>query len=871
MAGGTLDLVEGHSFLDGARVVRIDKVNGVDFIAALAQTWRDGSVAMPIEPDAPDPDIGLPIAQRIHVSPGGGWLRPELPTRDPDEPALIAFTSGTTGKPKAILLSHGALDDVTGRLVEVMKLDDSIREYVGVPVTFSFGAGRIRAIAAVGGEAYIPDAGFRPDQIAQMLAAGEINALSAVPSMLRLILAQPRLFKDSGPSLRWIEIGSQYMSGAEKKALRELFPNARIVQHYGLTEASRSTFLVVSEASDEALESVGTATGRVETRVANDGLIWIRGAHTASGRIIAGRLEPLVDAEGWLPTADLGRLDDGLLSYLGRADDVANIAGIKVSADHFEQTLLERLGEAGGNIAVAVQADSLRGERLCVATLAGLDRKHIEAAARGLASEHGLGAADISFAEVPSIPRTETGKIQRSQLAKLIDEPTIVSEATSGPSGGAEAELAAIWREILGVSEIGPDDSFFDVGGDSLSAVTVALRAEQAGLPADVLHRMFEGHSLREIAAGISGDRPAATPATRRAQISNAINATRGMLVLMVIGAHWLPFFYDRMGETGATLRHWLGPVFHIGTPGFAIVFGIGLAFFYRPLMERAPASFRKKLASNTKLLAAGVALQGAVLLLELLVRDGGLGPIYPEQMFYSVLLFYLLMIPTVGLWLRVIYSSTGPALNALLVAAASALVWTLFQAVWRLDGGDGWIRLFQHMVIAPYAYPLLLSAVCVGASIGIWAAGRFEEARFANLAAKLGLTLLLVGIPGVALLTPGWWSMAQTPAAFPAYAGAVVLLLAGMTTMVERDVLRVPVRLLAVTGLLAFPAFVGHGIVIPMVHVLEELAVPYPIALGSPLALFLAAAFVAVRKLYTMLFGSMDSTRQTVSEPFGV
>ena len=850
--------------------MRIDKVNGIGFVEALAEAWRAGSVAMPVDPEARDPDIGLPIAERVHVSPGGGWMRPEMPTRDPDEPALIAFTSGTTGAPKAILLSHRALGDVTTRLVEIMQLDASVREYVGVPVTFSFGAGRIRAIAAVGGEAYLPEGGFRPDQIAQMLGAGEINALSAVPSMLRLILAQDGLFRDAGPKLRWIEIGSQYMSGAEKRALRELFPNARIVQHYGLTEASRSTFLVVSEASDEALESVGTATGSVETRVADDGLIWIRGAHTASGRIVAGRLEPLVEAEGWLPTADLGRIEDGLVYYLGRADDVANIAGIKVSADHFEQSLLERLGDAASNIAVAVQPDSLRGQRLCVAVLAGFDRNRVETAGRGLAAEYGLGAADISFAEVSSIPRTETGKIQRSQLAKLIDEPTIVTEATAANPVGTEAELAAIWRDILGVSDISPDDNFFDVGGDSLSAVTVALRAEQAGLPADVLHRMFEGHSLREIAAGISGGRPVATPATRRAQVSNSINATRGILVLMVIGAHWLPFIYDRMGETGATVRHWLGPVFHIGTPGFAIIFGLGLAFFYRPLMERSPASFRKKLASNTKLLAAGVILQGAVLLLELLVRDGRLGPIYPEQMFYSVLLFYLLMIPTVGLWLRVIYRGRVPALNALLVAGAGALVWMYFGAAWPLDEGPGWQRLLQHMLVAPYAYPLLLSAVCVGAAIGIWAVAHFEEQRFASLAAKLGLVLLAVGIPGVAIFTPGWWSMAQTPAAFPAYAGAVVLLLAGTTVLVERDLLRFPVRLLAVIGLLAFPAFVGHGIVIPLVHVLEELAIPYAIALGVPVALFLAASFVAVRKLYTMLFGTMGSSQRALGEPFG-
>ena len=154
---------------------------------------------------------------------------------------------------------------------------------------------------------------------------------------------------------------------------------------------------------------------------------------------------------------------------------------------------------------------------------------------------------------------------------------------------------------------------------------------------------------------------------------------------------------------------------------------------------------------------------------------------------------------------------------------------------------------------------------------MGVWAVAHFEENRFAALAAKLGLVLLVGGIAGVAVLTPGWWSMAQTPAAFPAYAGAVALILAGMTALVERGLFRGPVRLLAVIGLLAFPAFVGHGIVIPLVHVLEELAVPYLVALGVPLALFLGGAFVAVRKLYGMLFGSTAREQSALGEPFGV
>ena len=853
--------------------MRIDKVSSAGFVDALASVWRTGSVALPLDPDARSPDIGVTIADHMRVSPGGGWIHPVMPTCDPEAPALISFTSGTTGEPKAILLSHGALNDVTRRLVEVMQMDPTIREYVGVPVTFSFGAGRIRAIAEVGGEAFIPEGGFRPDEIARMLVAGEINALSAVPSMLRVVLAQPALFEAAGSALRWIEIGSQYMPAAEKTALRELFPNARIVQHYGLTEASRSTFLVASEAQGEYLETVGEATGSVALRINSDGTISIRGDHTAMGQIVEGELRPLVDSEGWLRTSDLGRLEAGKLSYLGRSDDVANIAGIKVSADHFEQGLLRRLGTGVDYIAVAIGEDQLRGQRLIVAMTPSGDRDLVERVTRAAAAEHGLGAADVRIADVQAIPRTDTGKIQRGLLASMIDEPLpAASEPAAEGANSAEVELAAIWREILGVSEINPDDSFFDVGGDSLSAVTVALRAEQAGLSSDVLHRMFEGHSLREIAAGAAlGRSTLQTPSTRRAQLSNAINSTRGILVLMVIGAHWLPFLYDRMGDAGNALRHWLAPVFHIGTPGFAIIFGIGLVFFYRPLMVRSEDSFRKKLGSNTKLLAAGVLIQAAVLLLELLVVDGGLGPIYPERLFYSVLLFYLLMIPTAGIWLRLIYSGRSPAMNALIVAVWAALVWAFFGVTWPLGEGSGWIRLIQHMLVAPYAYPLLLSAVCAGASVGVWVTERHSDPRFTQRCATIGALLLAGGAVAVALFTAGWWVVAQTPAAFPAYAGAVMLMLAAMTAVIERDHLRKPVRLLAAIGLLAFPAFVGHGIVIPLVHVLDAQPIPYAVALAVPLAAFLFIAFLAVRKLYSMLFGASVRRDAVTGRQFGI
>ena len=194
---------------------------------------------------------GIEVDQCLEPAPRFGWFSEKHDLIREDLPAQVSFTSGTEGRPKAIVLSYSNLADTAGRIIQAMGMTSEIREYVGVPVTYSFGMGRFRAISAVGGKAFLSARGFDPLELARMLAAGEVNALSAVPTLLRILLDSPDVIGEAGKKLRWMEIGSQYMSADEKRRVREMFPEARIIQHYGLTEASRSTFLDVSDASGE--------------------------------------------------------------------------------------------------------------------------------------------------------------------------------------------------------------------------------------------------------------------------------------------------------------------------------------------------------------------------------------------------------------------------------------------------------------------------------------------------------------------------------------------------------------------------------------------------------------------------------------------
>lgn len=321
-------------------VVGLVSKNSPDYVRRFLQLASEGKVVVPLRSKGDTLRIQA-CGIRDIVEPGddSGWLSDAMPLSSGPQIAQVAFTSGTEGEAKGILLTHANLTSTVSRLLEKMRMDGSIREYVGVPVYHSFGFARCRAVLAAGGAVYIPAAGFNIQEIVRMLQNDEINSISAVPSLWRMVLKFRDSFSAVGRKVKWIEIGSQPMGRDEKAAMLELFPNATIVQHYGLTEASRATFLELRRATLEELDSVGEPNGDIEIGIAADGRVRIRGSNVAHEMLRNGNRVSLVDAEGWLVTSDLGEIRDGKLYYLGRADDVINVGGIKVAPEEIERKI----------------------------------------------------------------------------------------------------------------------------------------------------------------------------------------------------------------------------------------------------------------------------------------------------------------------------------------------------------------------------------------------------------------------------------------------------------------------------------------------------------------------------------------------------
>lgn len=412
---------------------------------------------------------------------GTGWIGEGHDVVHEPGPAQISFTSGTTGRPKGIVLDHGALADTVERLNAVMEVNAGICEYVGVPASFSFGLGRFRAVAAAGGRAFVPAHGFDPAEIGRMLHDGEINALSAVPTLLRLLMARPETIGRAGDRMRWIEIGSQHMTRAEKETLKRLFPAARIVQHYGLTEASRTTFLDISRTEGRALESVGRPYGATEIALAPDERIRIRGPHVARRWLDQDGDHPLLDEDGWLTTNDLGAIEDGALFFRGRADDLINCGGVKLVPDLVEERLRSVMAVSRG-IAVARVPDAMRGDGVLVAWEDDLaiDAQAVRSAAKQVLGGFGLSPGNsLHLTHVPALPVTPTGKVQRGALARMADEMgALAPPPHEADDGRGETDAASSLRgeiaQMLGRGSVPDDASFVSLGGDSLSYVQVA-------------------------------------------------------------------------------------------------------------------------------------------------------------------------------------------------------------------------------------------------------------------------------------------------------------------------------------------------------------------------------------------------------------
>jgi len=426
-----------------------------------------------------------------------------------------------------------------------------------------------------------------------------------------------------------------------------------------------------------------------------------------------------------------------------------------------------------------------------------------------------------------------------------------------------ERELLDIWKEILGTQDISLQDSFYDLGGDSVTALTVVVRMSRAGIDMAVCRRIFRGATIKELAATIDPSTGATSAPKTGEKASVAylstlmVNALRGLLVLSVVLGHWSPGAIERLPFL-EPLKPFLSSFFSFGTPGFAIAFGLGYGYLYLAKFSENPSRMRNTARLATMMIAAGVMV--LAILRPLSGEVSADSNVFVH--FYSALTFYLLAVPTMPLWFSLI--SRAREDRRISVALACSVGLFILSVVLRDVIGpkqpDGFLRLVRLMAVAKYNYFSMMSGTMAGVAVGYFVrtrstlpgalsklawAGVCAFATALGIATYLGETHLLTEWP--APLT-GWkWLM---------YFGVIQMLMAGLLRLrdgytTRRKGARRVVEAFATVGQLALPFFVFHEAIVPLTRVLRRVGAGGGIATAISLGLFAVGTWAMVRKVH--------------------
>ena len=388
---------------------------------------------------------GLSLISRAEFLVADGPAAP-LGDGDPEDPAVLLFTSGTTGEPKAAVLRHRHLTSYVLETVEFMGADPDDAALVSVPPYHIAGIAAVLSSVWSGRRlVYLPQ--FSAEAWVDLAAAQAVTHAMVVPTMLGRILEVLVERHEQLPALRHLSYGGGRMPMALVERALEQLPHVGLVNAYGLTETSSTIAVLGPEDHREAiasndpevrhrLGSVGRPlpTLSVEIRdplgvpveAGTHGEIWVRGDQV-SGEYL-GR-SSAVSADGWLATNDGGWLDqEGFLFVEGRLDDVIVRGGENLSPGEIEEVLLlhpavadaavfgvpdEEWGEAVAAVIVLVEPGHAGETAIDQAALEAVD----EAALRAWVAERLRSTRAPERIEFrPELPYSETGKLLRRVL-----------------------------------------------------------------------------------------------------------------------------------------------------------------------------------------------------------------------------------------------------------------------------------------------------------------------------------------------------------------------------------------------------------------------------------------------------------------------
>ncbi len=539
--GGSLTFAQLHTQANRLAHYLRDKGVGPDVCVAIAAERspqllvgllaiiKAGGAYVPLDPDYPAERVAymlkdsgvhllltqtalleqVPSAEGVCVIAMDSLHLDSWPTQPPglhlhgDNLAYVIYTSGSTGQPKGVGNTHAALAERLQWMQATYQLNETDVLMQKAPISFDVSVWECFWPLITGCRLVLAGPGEHrdPHRIAQLVQEHGVTTLHFVPPLLQLFIDEPLVAECT--SLRRLFSGGEALPAELRNRVLAQLPAVQLHNRYGPTETAINVTHWHCRAEDGERSPIGRPLGNVICRVLDEqlnpvplgvpGELCIGGIGLARGYLGRAGLtaerfvaDPYGEAGARLyRTGDRARWNaDGVIEYLGRLDQQVKLRGFRVEPEEIEARMLALEGIAQAVVRVR------DGQLIGYFTAQGeLDEENVKTA---LAAELPEYMVPALLMRLDAMPLSPSGKLDR----RALPEPVWQVREHVEPETALQQQIAAIWREVLGLPSIGLRDDFFALGGHSLLATQIISRTRHACDVELPLRTLFEASEL---------------------------------------------------------------------------------------------------------------------------------------------------------------------------------------------------------------------------------------------------------------------------------------------------------------------------------------------------------------------------------------